>query len=58
MATSTQQIQRLRTLQEDAELAAAFALAKFHFGDVADARLWAERSDQYWRLWIAAKEAA
>jgi hypothetical protein len=49
---------KLIQLQQDAELAAAFALAKFHFGDVDDARLWAERSEQYWRLWIAAMEAA
>jgi alpha/beta superfamily hydrolase len=36
-------------LQQDAELAAAFALAKFHFGDVISSRIWAARSEHYWR---------
>jgi hypothetical protein len=57
MATSTQPIQ-INRLREDAELAAAFALAKFYFGDVLSARLWAARSEHYWRQWIAAMESA
>lgn len=48
----------LKRLQESAELAAAFALAKFHFGDVNEARHWAQVSDDFWQQWIAAKEAA
>ncbi len=56
MATSAQPLQIIR-LQQDAELAAAFALAKFHFGDLRGARRWAARAERFWRQWVAAMEA-
>lgn len=49
---------KILTLQKKAETAAVIAATFAEFGRIDWARKWAEKSEAYWRQWIAAMEAA
>lgn len=48
----------ISALQKKAETAAIIAATFAEYGRIDWARKWAEKSDNYWRQWIAAMEAA
>lgn len=45
-------------LQQNAELASAYAWALYHWRQLVRAELYLAIADNYWRQWIAAMEAA